>query len=292
MTGTGWADARVEDTTKAVKMCDFKPGIRYQAHALTVTGVVRLALLVGMSALGLAGCGWMTPSVDQVAREQQSLTAFTRQWLSTPDAVSDWSVLNLPGKRIAAFEPAVAASTPALRVQADASVSILRQRFALPLMNARYLSIQWRVDGLPNEAELAQADRSDSPVGVLLAFDGNLANWTPRDHRVSELSRLLTGEALPHATLAYVWSESDRVGDVVPNPRTGRIRKWVLDSGTEHLGQWRLHERDIRADFRQAFGEEPGPLLAVALMTDTDNTQSRLTAWYGPLRLVAGDDKR
>jgi hypothetical protein len=42
----------------------------------------------------------------------------------------------------------------------------------------------------------------------------------------------------------------------------------------------------VRADFIRAFGEEPGPLVAVALMTDTDNTGSTLRAWYGALRLV------
>jgi hypothetical protein len=35
----------------------------------------------------------------------------------------------------------------------------------------------------------------------------------------------------------------------------------------------------------QAFGEAPGPLTAVALMSDTDNTASRLDAWFGALRL-------
>ena len=40
------------------------------------------------------------------------------------------------------------------------------------------------------------------------------------------------------------------------------------------------------ADFRRAFGEEPGRLVAVALMTDTDNTQARAEAWYGPVELV------
>jgi Protein of unknown function (DUF3047) len=34
------------------------------------------------------------------------------------------------------------------------------------------------------------------------------------------------------------------------------------------------------ADYQLAFGEAPGPLLAVAVMTDGDNTRSRLTTRY------------
>jgi hypothetical protein len=40
----------------------------------------------------------------------------------------------------------------------------------------------------------------------------------------------------------------------------------------------------VRADFRRAFGEEPGALLAVGVLTDTDNTDGHAEAWYGDIR--------
>jgi len=43
----------------------------------------------------------------------------------------------------------------------------------------------------------------------------------------------------------------------------------------------------VRADFVKAFGEAPGALLAIGIMTDTDNTRSEAQAWYGPVRHVA-----
>jgi hypothetical protein len=51
------------------------------------------------------------------------------------------------------------------------------------------------------------------------------------------------------------------------------------------VGQWLSYRRDIRADFEQAFGEPPGALLGLAIMTDTDNTRSTTRAWYGVIRL-------
>ena len=68
---------------------------------------------------------------------------------------------------------------------------------------------------------------------------------------------------------------------VVVNHRTDRIRKIVVDSGTQHLGTWREHRRNLVEDYRRAFEEEPGPLLSVAKMTDSDNTRSQAKAWYG-----------
>jgi len=51
------------------------------------------------------------------------------------------------------------------------------------------------------------------------------------------------------------------------------------------LGRWLSYERDIKADFRTAFGEAPGPLMGVGLMTDTDNTKASTRVVYGPVTL-------
>lgn len=97
--------------------------------------------------------------------------------------------------------------------------------------------------------------------------------------------RALTGEDLPYATLVYVWSNKLPQDSTLNSPRSDRIRKIVLESGTAHLGQWLSYERDIRADYERCYGEAPGPLIGVAIMTDTDNTRSHSQAWYGPVRL-------
>jgi len=85
----------------------------------------------------------------------------------------------------------------------------------------------------------------------------------------------------------YVWCNARAPGEVILNPRTSRIRKLVVESGPRNLGQWLAYERDVRADYERAFGEAPGALRGVALMTDSDNTRSVARAWYGPVRLSA-----
>lgn len=239
----------------------------------------RWMLVVGV--LMLAACG-TSPEAD---RQGQADPA---RLLSTPWPDLPWQPFLLPSKRYVPFEASQVDGRAALQVKADSSVSILRQRLTddqRGLRQPMQLRLSWRVAGLPSDGDLAHIDRSDSPVGVVLAFEGDRSRWTGRQQRLSDLTQLLTGEPLPYATLAYVWSAQHPVESVVFNPRSDRIRKLVLDSGTEHLQQWRDHVRDVHADYRLAFGEEPGPLVGIALMTDTDNTRSRLTAWYGALSL-------
>jgi hypothetical protein len=137
------------------------------------------------------------------------------------------------------------------------------------------------------QADMAVRDSDDSPVRVILAFEGDRSRFSQRDALLSELTRSLTGEELPYATLMYVWCNKRAPGSVIRNPRTERIRKLVLESGPARLDRWLDYERDIRADFERAFGEPPGALVGVAIMTDSDNTRSTARAWYGPLRLTS-----
>ena len=81
----------------------------------------------------------------------------------------------------------------------------------------------------------------------------------------------------------YVWDAEAPVGTVVISQRSDRIRKIVVESGSMHLGQWRHYRRNVAADYLAAFGEPPGPWLAVALMTDADNTGTQAKAWYGEI---------
>lgn len=218
--------------------------------------------------------------------EGDALHAAVSDLLHTPAGGEPWQPFLLPGKKFADFRfEAGRQDRPALSVRADRSVSILRRQFARGVTGVGNIDFSWKIDGLPDGANLSEAGRGDAAVRILLSFDGDRSKWSARNHRLSEMSRLLTGEELPYATLMYVWSNQDALDTVLVNPRTDRIRKVVVESGPAQIGRWREYRRDIRADFVRAFGEEPGTLRAVALMTDTDNTRSRLQAWYGPMKL-------
>jgi hypothetical protein len=90
---------------------------------------------------------------------------------------------------------------------------------------------------------------------------------------------------MPYATLMYVWCNKRAPGSVITSARTDRVRAIVMESGPNKLGQWLDYERNIDADFKRAFGEAPGALVGIAIMTDSDNTRSTARAWYGPVSL-------
>jgi hypothetical protein len=222
-------------------------------------------LLAGSAAAALAGCA--TPGAG------------------TADA-EGWQAVALPGKASTRYSVVSKDGRPALKAESEASASLWRRPVDVPASALGELSFSWWVATLPEAANVAQAQREDSAARVLLGFDGDHSQLPARTRALFDLAEALSGERPPYATLMYVWDATAPVGSVIINPRSDRIRKIVVDSGTEGLGRWRDHRRDIRADFLRAFGEEPGPLRTVAKMTDSDNTASRARAWYGRLELL------
>ena len=70
-----------------------------------------------------------------------------------------------------------------------------------------------------------------------------------------------------------------------PFCRPQPIQTPVVREPTRERGGARDVIVPIPADFRLAFGEEPGPLTSIAVMTDSDNSRASARAWYGPVEL-------
>jgi hypothetical protein len=56
-----------------------------------------------------------------------------------------------------------------------------------------------------------------------------------------------------------------------------------LQSGEEKAGEWVTQRRNVLADYRALYDEDPPPVTGVAIMTDTDNTDGSATAYYGDI---------
>lgn len=198
-----------------------------------------------------------------------------------------WESVVFPGKLRTEFRQLTHEGRSSVQAQSVGSASMLRRRLNIAPEQLGALRFEWQVENLLEGANMAEQGRGDSPVRLVLAFDGDRQRFSARDAMLSELTRALTGEDMPYATLMYVWSNHLPVGTVIVHPRTERIRKIVAESGPQRLRQWLHYERDLRADFERAFGEPPGPLQAVGIMTDSDNTQGRTRAWYGRIAFDA-----
>ena len=130
------------------------------------------------------------------------------------------------------------------------------------------LAWDWRAVRLPEGAREDQDRRNDSGAGVYIVFS-------------------IDGVLIKRPTIIkYVYSASLPVDTIVSY---GRLKVIVASSARDGAGSWHHVERDVVADYRRVFGEDPPRRpLRLRLWSDSDNTGTQATADFDNIILLKG----
>lgn len=195
-----------------------------------------------------------------------------------------WRFVGLPKKSdlpATRFEVLLLDGQRVLKVQADASYGNLVHDWQGPV---RGLQWRWRLDKPLTRSNLRTKEGDDVALKLCVMFDLPTTKLALSERLQLSLARAISREALPAATLCYVWDRLLPVGTVLANAYTRRVRYLVVDSGESPLRQWVTHQRDVPADFLTSFGAEADsvPLVtAIVLGADTDNTGDSALGYVG-----------
>ena len=157
--------------------------------------------------------------------------------------------------------------------------------------NNLWLQWEWKALSAIPEADNTERYHDDAPLRILVAFDGNKSKLSLKEKMNFEMASLISGQEMPYATLMYIWSGKSPVDTIINNAHTSRVKMIVVDSGWDNLGAWHKHQRDLATDYKRAYGEAPGDVIGIALLTDTDNTKSETRAIYGDIELIRKSPK-
>ena len=199
-----------------------------------------------------------------------------------------WRLVTLPKQTlpVTLYKAESIDGRDALRIQAQGSYGNLVHD--LPSITApSRLRWAWRLQQ-PNPAmNLRIKAGDDAPVKLCMSFDLPLDRVPFADRQRLSLARAIAREALPAATLCWVWGNAEPAGAVLPNPYTHRVRYLVLRTAQDAPGTWFEENRDVAADFRLVFGDEstaPPPVTALIVSGDADNTGGASVAHVAALR--------
>jgi hypothetical protein len=171
-------------------------------------------------------------------------------------------------------------STVVLRARSDGGASGLVTRRRIDPNEYPVITWRWRVDRVLDGGNARTKDGDDYPARLYITFDHDLG----LGGRIKKTAlRALGYDDIPSRALNYVWASQVEAGTVFPNAYTDWVMMLPVQSGSERCGEWIMHRRNIVADYRQAFGEDPPAITGIALMTDTDNTGESATAYYGDI---------
>ena len=143
-----------------------------------------------------------------------------------------------------------------------ASGLFLRRR--IDLDETPILRWSWRVDGTLGNIDERTRAGDDYSARVYVIRSHPVFVWRTR-------------------AVNYVWASTRAPGETWRNAYTDSSRHVAVRSGDAHAGQWVDERRDVRADFRELFGESVRYVDAVAIMSDTDNTGAAALAYYGDI---------
>ena len=245
-----------------------------------------IILVMFISACASVHDGSSNPSSTEAIPAQENLPKFSNQSSGATTPVG-WTFYRIaPFKKNTVYHLEKYQGKTVLSASSKTSASGLAVKLVPRSAQNLWLRWEWKATGTIPAADNADQQNDDAPLRIMVAFDGNKSKLSLKEKMNFELANLISGQEMPYATLMYIWSGKTPVDSTLDNPRTTRVKMIVVDSGQEHIGQWRLHERDLSADYQKAYGEAPGKIIGIALLTDTDNTQSETHAYYGDIELI------
>lgn len=228
-----------------------------------------------------AGCA-SAPEKPPAGANAPAVTAFSRLPAggSIPEIWQPWKLSRF--KSPSRYQLIEDSGATVIHANARASASGLIHYLDVDPRQRPLLSWRWKVMDL-----FPTSSADDSPARIVVSFDGDLEKLDFSDRLFYDQFRLFTGQQLPYAALMYVWGSRTPKDGIVPNPYTSRIKIIVVESGRDGLGHWREERRDVAADFRRAFGEEPGKIISVGILTEAETSERSLDVYYGDLAFHA-----
>jgi hypothetical protein len=176
-----------------------------------------------------------------------------------------WEPYRTPGGRPAYdFSVVEADGRRALRMGSRGDRSTIARPVQVDLAATPLLEWSWKVTRLPERADVRYGAASDAAAQLLVVWP-----------RPPELIR--------SRIIAYTWDTMAPVQAIVPSPKARTVTFVVMRSGSAGLGRWLTERRNVFADHRRIYGEDPVPLGAIALSIDTNDTRSPAEAAIGPI---------
>jgi hypothetical protein len=158
-----------------------------------------------------------------------------------------------------------AGSRSVLRASSQSSASGLVKMQRIDLQQYPFLNWRWKIENrLPPRDETAK-NGDDYPVRLYVVVDGGLFFWQTK-------------------SLNYVWSREIAKGSTWPNAFARRnVVMLSLRDEQDATGVWYEEKRNVLSDIRDYIGSDIRHIVCVAIMTDTDNTESSANSFYGDI---------
>jgi len=238
--------------------------------------LLALAALCAVILLGLALTAFSLPDY--------AVASFSN--MRAGGTISGWEPLSLGDAPQTSYALVTDGGRTVVRGEAEGSASGLIRRISLDAHRFPIMTWRWKAEGVISGGNIRRRGGDDYPARIYVTFAYDPSDLSFGDRVKYRALRALGYRDIPVRALSYVWANRPDETKIVPNAFTDWVQMVPVRSGTAGTGAWQTERRDLVADYRAAFGEDPPPISGVAIMTDADNTGGEATAYFGDIRLT------
>jgi len=134
--------------------------------------------------------------------------------------------------------------------------------------NYPILSWGWKISNVVHSAIETRKDRFDAAARIMVVF-GKERSYG-----------IFKGGEPVGLKIEYIWAARLPKGHVFDHPGGKDCKVFVLESGDGKAGQWVYENRNIKKDYKTAFGTEFPGVLSIGIQTDTDHSNEQVTTYY------------
>ena len=202
--------------------------------------------------------------------------------------LNDWENFTFSGNK----EPTL------YSIQNDSDISylsIISNASASGIINKKefdpnqYPNMTWRwwINNLIDDADGKIKSGDDYPIRIFVMFDDDSAETSFWTSILNSAVNLLYGTKPPESSLCFVWSNIEYDQEYFDNPFSETVKMIPVMMGEEGIREWRSCTINIVQYFNRIFNRSCPSSAKIAIMGDTDNTQSRTKAELDYIRIYA-----
>ncbi len=181
-----------------------------------------------------------------------------------------------------------------LHVKSLGSASGVLKNVEVDLKEFPILVWRWKINRVVGMAIERQKDRNDSAARIRVIFGKRGKNRRekppPVSPQIEEFLKTLgikqTAREPVGFKIDYIWGNRIDPGEVLDFPGSRNHKIVVVESGKAKANQWIWEKRNLVEDFELLFEAEPPGLSGIVILTDTDQTNEGVEAWYSSIVLM------
>lgn len=214
------------------------------------------------------------------------LSGINKDTTSCNAGANCWDVLRFPKADPSQYRLLIENGDTLILASSDDQASGLVYRTSIDPSEYPVLEWAWKTEDIIKEGNMMTKEGDDYPARIFVTFSYDKKDLPIRQRIKRGLIKTFTAYDVPTRALNYVWSSGHPVGTTTQNAFTEWVVMISVQSGEDRTEEWVQHRVNLFEDYKKAFGEAPGKITGIAIMTDTDNTGAKAETRYKQIRFL------